>query len=89
MTVHVLEARNISKTYPINGTNLPILHSISLSVAVGEFLVIKGQSGSGKSTLLSLLSGLDRPDSGSIQIDQVELKIVTITPVLGIPVIHI
>jgi putative ABC transport system ATP-binding protein len=35
-------------------------------VEEGEFLVIKGESGSGKSTLLSLLSGLDRPDSGRI-----------------------
>lgn len=45
---------------------MPVLDSISLSVAEGEFLVIKGESGSGKSTLLSILSGLDRPDAGRI-----------------------
>ena len=45
---------------------MTVLDSISLSVAEGEFLVIKGESGSGKSTLLSLLSGLDRPDTGRI-----------------------
>jgi putative ABC transport system ATP-binding protein len=62
----VLEARSVSKTYTIDSRSITILDNISLSVAEGEFLVIKGESGSGKSTLLSLLSGLDRPDTGRI-----------------------
>jgi putative ABC transport system ATP-binding protein len=62
----VLEARSVSKTYTINNSRISVLDSISLSVAEGEFLVIKGESGSGKSTLLALLSGLDRPDAGRI-----------------------
>ena len=45
---------------------MTVLDTISLSVEVGEFLVIKGESGSGKSTLLSILSGLDRPDTGRV-----------------------
>jgi putative ABC transport system ATP-binding protein len=45
---------------------MTVLDSVSLSVEEGEFLVIKGESGSGKSTLLSILSGLDRPDTGRI-----------------------
>jgi putative ABC transport system ATP-binding protein len=45
---------------------MTVLDSVSLSVEAGEFLVIKGESGSGKSTLLSILSGLDRPDTGRI-----------------------
>lgn len=61
-----LEARSVSKTYTIDGRTMPVLDSISLSVAEGEFLVIEGESGSGKSTLLSILSGLDRPDAGRI-----------------------
>src|SRR6185369_7352278 len=61
-----LEARSISKTYTIDGRTMTVLDSISLSVAEGEFLVINGESGSGKSTLLSILSGLDRPDTGRI-----------------------
>jgi len=61
-----LEARSVSKTYTIDRRSMTILDNISLSVADGEFLVIKGESGSGKSTLLSLLSGLDRPDTGRI-----------------------
>lgn len=61
-----LEARSVSKTYSIDGRTMTVLDSISLNVAEGEFLVVKGESGSGKSTLLSILSGLDRPDAGRI-----------------------
>lgn len=62
----ILEARSVSKTYTIDNCRMTVLDSISLCVAEGEFLVIKGESGSGKSTLLSMLSGLDRPDTGRI-----------------------
>ncbi|MDD2732737.1 MAG: ABC transporter ATP-binding protein [Desulfuromonadaceae bacterium] len=62
----ILEARSISKSYSINNTRATVLDGVSLSVEEGEFLVIKGESGSGKSTLLSILSGLDRPDTGRI-----------------------
>lgn len=62
----VLEARAVSKAYTIDNRSMTILDNISLAVADGEFLVIKGESGSGKSTLLSILSGLDRPDAGRI-----------------------
>lgn len=61
-----LEARSISKSYSINNSRMTVLDSVSLCVEEGEFLVIKGESGSGKSTLLSILSGLDRPDTGRI-----------------------
>ena len=62
----ILEVRSVSKTYSIDNCRTSVLDNVSLTVAEGEFLVIKGESGSGKSTLLSLLSGLDRPDSGRI-----------------------
>jgi putative ABC transport system ATP-binding protein len=61
-----LEARSISKSYTINNRRMTVLDSVSLCVEEGEFLVIEGESGSGKSTLLSILSGLDRPDTGRI-----------------------
>jgi len=64
-----LEARSVSKTYTIDSRMITVLDDISLCVAEGEFLVIKGESGSGKSTLLSILSGLDRPDAGRILLD--------------------
>jgi len=62
----ILEARNVSKSYSIDGRPVAVLDDVSLEVAAGEFLVVRGASGSGKSTLLTMLSGLDRPDLGRI-----------------------
>jgi len=65
----ILETRSISKTYTAGARKIPVLDSVSLAVADGEFLVVQGESGSGKSTLLSILSGLDSVDSGRVLID--------------------
>ena len=62
----ILEARNVSKIYSIDGRPITVLDDVSLAVSAGEFLVVRGASGSGKSTLLTILSGLDRPDLGRI-----------------------
>ncbi len=72
-----LEARSVSKTYTIDSRRMTVLDSIVLSVAEGEFLVIKGESGSGKSTLLSILSGLDRPDAGRVLLGERDITDLT------------
>ena len=51
----------------------PVLQDITLQVASGEYVAIMGESGAGKSTLLNLIAGLDRPDSGTVFIDGVDL----------------
>jgi putative ABC transport system ATP-binding protein len=69
----VVEARNISKNYTIGDRDICVLDDVSLAVAEGEFLVIEGSSGSGKTTLLSLLSGLDKPSSGRVMLEDKDI----------------
>jgi lipoprotein-releasing system ATP-binding protein len=70
----VLSARDVRKVYAGgDGRPLEILAGVDLDVAPGEFIAIVGASGAGKSTLLQLLGALDRPTSGQIILDGVEL----------------
>ena len=69
----VIEARNLTKTYTIAEREIRVLDNVSLTVAAGEFLVIEGSSGSGKTTLLSLLSGLDKPSSGRVLVEEKDI----------------
>jgi putative ABC transport system ATP-binding protein len=64
----IIKAENISKHFTIGSQRIQILKNISLTIAKGEFVVVAGSSGSGKSTLLSVLSGLDKPDGGRVEL---------------------
>jgi putative ABC transport system ATP-binding protein len=57
---------NLSKSYKRGDQNIPVLMSISMDVAPGEFLALMGPSGSGKTTLLNLIAGIDTPDEGRL-----------------------
>jgi putative ABC transport system ATP-binding protein len=64
---------NVSLAYSAAGRVVPVLNGASLNAAQGESVAIIGPSGSGKTSLLLVLTGLETPDSGSVQLDGVEL----------------
>ena len=64
----VLSVRHLTKAYFTAGEEVDVLRGVSLSIAAGERVALTGESGSGKSTLLHLIAGLDRADSGEIDV---------------------
>jgi putative ABC transport system ATP-binding protein len=61
-----IQVKNISKIYGVNENQVVALNCASMTIREGDFISIMGPSGSGKSTLLHIISGLDRPTSGSV-----------------------
>lgn len=64
-----IEAKNLSKIYGDGENRVVALDRANLEIVSSDFISIMGPSGSGKSTLLHLLSGLDKPSSGSLTYD--------------------
>ena len=71
--MEILKVENLVKTYQNGNTNINAVDHVSFSVEKGDFVAIIGASGSGKSTLLHLLGGVDRPTSGKVFIDGVDI----------------
>lgn len=71
--MEILKVENLVKTYKNGATNINAVDHVSFSVQKGDFVAIVGASGSGKSTLLHLLGGVDRPTSGKVFIDGVDI----------------
>lgn len=69
----MIRVSRVSKYYQ-GKRGVTALHEVDLEIARGEMVAIVGASGSGKSTLLNLMGTLDRPTSGSIEIDGVALS---------------
>lgn len=67
---YLINIRNLSKGYLVEGVIAPILKSISLQVSKGELLAIIGASGSGKSTLMNIIGLLDNYDAGEYWLNQ-------------------
>jgi lipoprotein-releasing system ATP-binding protein len=63
-----VHAENLSKTYVGEGAPVTVFRGLSFDVEEAVFAAVMGPSGVGKSTLLHLLGGIDRPDTGSVQI---------------------
>lgn len=65
-----IEFKEICKTYENEESEIKALDNINFEVNKGEIVVIVGSSGSGKTTLLNLIAGIDKPDSGSIIVNE-------------------
>jgi putative ABC transport system ATP-binding protein len=65
----------VAKSFEEGGRQRPVLRGLDLSIEKGECVVILGRSGSGKTTLLNLMSGIDKPDAGSVEVAGQELSL--------------
>lgn len=68
-----IECRRLTKSYKKGDALITPLEALDLQIERGEFLALMGPSGSGKTTLLNLIAGIDRPTSGSILVDGVDI----------------
>lgn len=70
----VLEAENVTKTYQLGQIAVRALRGVTFKVEKGEYVAVLGPSGSGKSTLLNMIGALDRPSSGRLEIEGVDVS---------------
>lgn len=71
--MEILKCDNVSKIFGKNGNAVTALNSVCLSVEKGEFVAIVGASGSGKSTLLHILGSVEKPTTGTVTVDGVDI----------------
>lgn len=73
MYMKILEVKNLTKIYGTGENEVKALDHVSFSVEKGEFIAIVGSSGSGKSTLLHLIGGVDKPTSGEVIVNGIDV----------------
>jgi len=71
---YLIHTENLIKTYDTGSIKYHALQSVDISIGYNEVAAIVGPSGSGKSTLLHLIGGLDRPTSGVVDVDGINLS---------------
>ena len=75
----MINAIGLKKSYGAGENRTEVIKGIDIKISDGDFVAILGASGSGKSTLLNVLSGLERPDSGSILYGETDITTLTDT----------
>ncbi len=69
----IVRTTDVTKSFQLGKQQLEVLKGISLTIATGRYISIMGPSGSGKSTLFNMIGGLDKPTSGKVFIDEVDI----------------
>src|ERR1041384_3861024 len=70
---YVVRTKNVVKEYTMGDQTVRALNGVDLDIFRGEYISIMGPSGSGKSTLFNAIGGLDKPSSGSVFINDVDM----------------
>lgn len=78
-----IEVTDLKKSYTSGVVVTNVLKGLGMSLPKGETGVILGPSGSGKSTLMNIIGGIDRADSGSVRVDDIEIQRLTDTELTG------
>jgi len=69
----IVRVSQVTKTFKLGKVDVHALKGIDLEIVTGEYVSIMGPSGSGKSTLFNMIGGLDKPSSGKVFIDEVDI----------------
>lgn len=70
----IVEVRNVVKEYVMGEVSVKAANDMSFTIDRGEFVVVLGPSGSGKSTVLNIIGGMDRPSSGEVWVDGINIS---------------
>ena len=73
-TKNIVRVSNVTKTFQLGKITVEALKGVDLAIPAGQYVSIMGPSGSGKSTLFNMIGGLDKPTSGKVFIDEVDIS---------------
>lgn len=69
----LLEIKNVSKSFDMKGSTLQVINDFNFTAEKGDLIALTGPSGAGKSTLLHIIGGLDKPTTGSVIFNDIDI----------------